>query len=388
MLKDIIIYRVKMLLRGREYLFWCFLFPIILGTLFNMTLKNIMEEEVFKEIPIAMVNAEGLKGEEFISALRSVAYIEGESEVDSKEQKLFKVRFTKEDEAKELLSNNEIIGYILAEENNLKIVAKESGNEVTILKSFIDQYKQQVSTITNVMKENNGEITGEEFENLLVSQNFLKSISVSKSAPNTVVIYFYTILAMAGMFSATVGINEIMLIEANQSYIAARINLVPRSKVKLFIGSAIASIGIQILILNIVFAYLALILKIDFGKDYLLVMLVNVAGVFTGTLFGTVFGSVIKGNEGLKTGAISGIIMFGCYLAGMMDVKMKFVMQTKAPILDKINPVSRLTDAYYSLYYYDTRTRYWENMAVLGIMCFVFLVITIIVLRRQEYESI
>lgn len=73
MLKDIIKYQLKTFLRAKEYLFWCFLFPIILSTLFQMTLANILEGESFERIPIAIVNMEEDKYKNFLSVLESVS---------------------------------------------------------------------------------------------------------------------------------------------------------------------------------------------------------------------------------------------------------------------------------------------------------------------------
>lgn len=386
MLKVIIKYQFKMILRVKEFIFWCLLFPILLSTLYQMTFTNVLEEEVFETIPIAVVDrGEENKYDSFLSALYSVS-----DNVDSKETEediLFSLQEVSWKEAEELLQNGEVKGYILLEDE-IQLVAKENGISSTVIKSFIDYYKQRESTIIHLMEETKGQITEEQLKTALDTKEFLKTVKVSESAPNLVVNYFYTILAMTAMFSAMVGVSQVTNIQANQSPVAARINLVPRSKMKIFIGNIIAVMFVQIVIITVVFAYLYFVLKVDFGKNYKLVLLTNVVGVIVGVLLGTAFSALIRKDENFKSNILSAIIMLGCFFAGMMNVQMKYKVQENVPILGKINPVNRLTDAYYSLYYYDTYTRYWQNITALVIIGLILLFITFIALGRQRYESI
>ena len=58
------------------------------------------------------------------------------------------------------------------------------------------------------------------------------------------------------------------------------------------------------------------------------------------------------------------------------------------PIINKLNPANMITDGFYSLYYYDTLDRYYSNIASLLIFSGLMLVISILALRKQKYESI
>ena len=49
-------YAGKMLIKGKDTLFWTILFPIALFTFMYMAFGNIMEkDEMFKDIPVAVV---------------------------------------------------------------------------------------------------------------------------------------------------------------------------------------------------------------------------------------------------------------------------------------------------------------------------------------------
>jgi ABC-2 type transport system permease protein len=72
----------------------------------------------------------------------------------------------------------------------------------------------------------------------------------------------------------------------------------------------------------------------------------------------------------------------------MMYQDMKYIIATNAPIVAYLNPVNLLTDAFYSLYYYDTYTRYALNMGILGAFIVVFCAATYMIIRRQKYASL
>lgn len=47
-----------------------------------------------------------------------------------------------------------------------------------------------------------------------------------------------------------------------------------------------------------------------------------------------------------------------------------------------------ITDGFYSLYYYDTMTRYYNNIISLAIFSAIMIIISYIFIRRQKYDSI
>ena len=111
-------------------------------------------------------------------------------------------------------------------------------------------------------------------------------------------------------------------------------------------------------------------------------------GCLAGTSLGLLVGVSSKKSDGIKTGIVLAITMTLSFFAGMMGVTMKYVIQNNAPILAKINPVNMITDGFYSLYYYDTMTRYYNNIISLAIFSAIMIIISYIFIRRQKYDSI
>lgn len=383
MFSNLFINRLKMLVRKKEVIFWNLCFPIILATLFNMTLVNINKTDDFKKVDIAVINNQAYQNDksgfkEFLNAVSD----------DNNKDGLFNLEIVDEDEAKSLLEDNKIKAYVNVE-NNIELTVKGSGYEETITKSFLDYYKQRASTISNVIRLNNGQVNHEKIEQIASeSNNYLKNIKVSDNAPNVVVIYFYSVIGMTCMYSATVGSEEIRSIQANLSPEASRVSLAPVNKLKVFIYSGLAAFLVQFTLLIILLAYIRFALGIDFGTNFLLIILTSIIGTITGLLFGTCLSAILKISSNAKIGIIISVNMAFATLAGMMNDHVKYLVQQNIPILAKINPINLITDAFYSLYYYDTYDRFTNNILGLSIMSIIFCIITYVVLRRQQYDSI
>ena len=80
--------------------------------------------------------------------------------------------------------------------------------------------------------------------------------------------------------------------------------------------------------------------------------------------------------------------MFSSLFAGMYGVTMKYVIDKNIPIINKINPTSLITDGFYSLYYYNTYSRYMSNLVILLIISVLLITISVCKLRRDVYDSV
>lgn len=378
------LYRIKCIIRDKQIMFWTLLFPIVLATLFNLAFKNLHSTENFSEIKVAIIdNDEIRKNTAFINAIESVS----NSESNKSTKKLFDVIYTSMTEADKLLEDNKIKGYIYFEDE-IKLVVKKSGIDQSIIKSFIDDFIQTNSTVLTIINRNPEAINKGLLNNVIDRTDYLKEVSVSKSAPNTIVNYFYALVAMTCLYGSFWGLKEVTALQANLSPQGARVSVSPTHKLKLFLASMLAATTVQLGVITVLLGYLIIILKIDFGNQLGYIALTCLVGTIMGVTFGTCITTVVKKSEGLKIGILIGFSMTMSFLSGMMYDKMKYIVSTKAPILAYINPANLITDSFYSLYYYDTHTRFFTDIAILCIISGIFSLITYLVLRRQKYASL
>lgn len=384
MFKHIYFYQLKAQIRNKENVFWLLMFPIILTTLFQFVLSDIMSAENFVTIPIAVVKSVELEQDViFTGVLEDVSVSDDEYKKDA----LFSVKYVDLQEAKRMLNEKEISGYIY-HNGSLHVVVLDNGYEETIIKAFLDLFIQRQTSLGTIIpmieKERIAEIVTLSSE----ERSYLKEINLNSKEPNLTVVFFYTALAMSCLYGAIAGSDNVIKIQADLSPMAAKMNVVPLPKMKAFLAYTAASTTIQVFNVLILLAYCFFILGVDFGNDYYHIILTCIVGSITGITLGTFISALFKLSEGVKTGIIFGFTMICSYLAGMMDISIKYFMQEKYPFLDKINPASLITDSFYALYYYDGFERFWFNIFILLMMSFALFCGTIIVLRRHRYEAI
>ncbi len=370
-------YSLKTLLRNKSLIFWTFAFPLILGTLFYMTFSDISSKEKLNVIDIAIIDNEEFKNNNMLKYSFDVL-----SE-DGSENQMFNTKYTDKDEANKLIEEDKIVGYLLIEENTPKIIVNKSGINQTIFKYVTEEVFQKGKMLENLdysaMNQNIQEIMSSETVNLN---------NVTNDNLDYIMIEFYTLIAMACMYGSLFGMTSINYKMANISSVGKRVAISPTKKGTTILSSLMASFLLQLIGIVILFLYTIFVLHVDYGSHIEFVVLLAFVGSLAGQVLGVFVGSVFKVGENSKIGILIGIIMSCCFLAGMMGVMMKYVIDTNIPIINKLNPVNMITDGFYALYYYNTFDRYWFNIISLAIYSLILTTISFFVIRRQKYDSI
>lgn len=386
-------YSLKTLFKNRMLIFWTFAFPIILGTFFNLAFSNIENSEKLDIIDIAIVETEEFLSDEIYS--NTFKTLSDEQSDD----RLFNTRYVTLDKAEELLRDGQIVGYLFLKEEP-KIVINTSGIDETIFKHVteeISQTKVLIADITNkkiqdnmTSEENLAELYGRIMNEVseLIQNKTSNIVDTSNDNLSYTMIEFYTLIAMACLYGALLGITSINGRLANMSNKGKRVAISPVSKRFIIASSLLASYVAQVIGVALLFIYTIFVLKVDYGTNLPLIILLALVGCLAGLSLGISVGTLLKSNEDTKTGIVIAITMLGCFLSGMMGITMKYIVDKNIPIVNKINPASMITDGFYSLYYYDTLDRYWFNIMSLLIFSGFLIAISMVVLRRQKYDSI
>lgn len=384
-------YTLKALIRNKGLVFWTLAFPIIMAIFFNMAFSNIESTESFDAIPVAIVSNEYYENNDMLkSTIESLSDEHGSNYV-------FNSKYVSEDEAKTLLNNDEVSGYVIFSEDGQKVVVNTNGVNQTIIKFVVEEVVQSEDTVDIIEEKvkdifNNSESNGwlKTLLSLfsLMRDNSANILDVSDSNMSYMMIEFYTLIAMTCLYGGIMGAVAINWCLANMSNVGKRLSMTPVSKIKLVLSSALAGYVVQLVGIILLLAFTAGVLKVNYGDRINEIILLSLVGSFTGITMGVAVTSAIKVSEGAKTGILIGFTMLGCFFAGMMGVSMKYIVDKNMPIINKLNPANMITDGFYSLYYYDTLDRYYSNIASLLIFSGLMLVISILALRKQKYESI
>lgn len=383
-------YSLKILLRNKALIFWTFAFPIILGLFFNLAFQNIETQEQLQVIDIAIINSNDYNNNKIVK--------ESLNELTKGENKLFNIKLTDEKTSKDLLNNNEITGYLTFKEDQVNITVKNSGVEETILKQVLEQIQTNSKIINKTIEKEiskqvatNKEINYEQiYQNSLslINKNDIKINNISNKNLSYTMIEYYTLIAMACLYGAMLSMFIINYQLPNMNSTGKRISASPINKSKQLISSLLSAYIVQLIGLLLLFLFTIFILKVDYGKNLLYVIITSLCGALAGLSFGVATSTLFKTNENAKTGIIIAITMLFCFLSGMMGITMKYIIDKNIPLLNMINPANMITDALYSLYYYNTFDRFYKDILSLLIFSFIMILISIKGLRRQKYDNI
>ncbi len=387
-------YAFKTLFRDKMLIFWTFAFPIILGTFFNMAFSNIENSEKLDIISIAIVEKE--ENEIMKQAFETLSDEENED-------RLFQTQYESEERAKELLENDEITGYLVLLKEEPKVVIKSNGINETILKYVTEEIMQNTEMISNIVEKRVQEsmqgyperiYNMPNVENIyedvmkMLEDNQVEFKNISNSNLSYTMIEFYTLIAMTCLYGGILGMTAINHNLANMGNVGKRTSITPTSKGKIIFSSLMASYLAQLIGLAILFVYTIFVLKVDYGTNLPLIVLLSLTGSLAGLSLGIAVATLIKANENAKIGILIAVTMLGCFLSGMMGITMKYMIDKNVPIVNLVNPASMITDGFYALYYYDTLDRYFLNIVSLLIFSGVMIILSINGLRKQKYEAL
>ena len=358
-----------------------------------MAFENIEKDEALQVFDIAVIDNKEYQNQ--------TIYQETFKELSDKKNKdqLFRIHFVNKKEAEQLLEDNKIEGYVLFNKQEPQIVIKENGMEQTILQFVMDEIKQNKRMIEDLTKKQIEDEIQQGNYNFNVQQivhDILQKLNnqevslkdTSSSHLSYIQIEYYTLIAMACMYGGMLGLTAINNQLANMSAKGKRVSVSPNKKGILVLSSALGSYLVSLVGLAILLIFLKFGLNVEFGSQWLYIIILSLVGDLAGISMGIFIASVFRVSEQAKTGINIAISMFFSVLSGMMGVTLKYVIDKNIPIVNLINPNNLITDGFYALYYYNTFNRYIRDICCLGVFIIVCLFISFRTLRREQYDYI
>ncbi len=372
-------YRVKRLFLDKSLFFWQLIFPIILGTFFWLAFSNITEKtESLDRIKIGLVKEGKYQYEEafdrFIDACSSDS---GILDIETKDEK----------EALKMLKDKKIKGIIYVnDEISLKV--SETGMDQTVLEAFINEYLKYEDIIINVVQDSPQKAI-KMIIDLLKNQNggLLKEKNATPGNMDVYIQYYFALFAMVSMFGCSYGILNTREMDIRDVCVAIRRNVSPAKKTSIVISDFLAALTIQMVINLVVFLYLNLILGIDFGEHYVLILLCCALSSLVGISYGYMIGLIIRGSSSLKEniGMVTSLSM--CFFSGLMYGNMKFVIEKNMPIFNRINPAAVISDGFYSLCVFDDIHMYIRSVLIMFAMIIIFSLVSVFSLKSGRMEA-
>lgn len=343
------IYQGKNLYRERSSMFWILIYPLIMALFFYTAFNNLID------IKMEPINV-GIE-----ASNPMVAVFE--------EVEIFNISKLAENEGMEALRVDEIEGYI---DDALGLKVIKSGFNQTLIKGVLDQVLQ--------MKE-----LGVPYGNFDFSIDYTQG---KEQRSDTIIISFYTLFAMVATYGMFPAIELVNIIQANLSNLGKRMNIVPLKKRDFLIAGVFLALFLNIFSNILLFLFIEYILGLklftDYGLSLALILVANIFGVSVGIFLG------VLNMQGTNAKTMLGIMLnlVASFFAGMMSSDVKIMLDERLPIVNKLNPISIITDNLFRLNLLDANNGFNGAVGVLLIYSIGLMLLSYSFLRRKTYDSI
>ena len=369
-------YELKTGLRAKDLIFWLMIFPIVLGLFFKIAFDGIYEKtEQFATIPAAVVETK--ENEIFHSVIDTI---------ENSEQPLLSVTYTDEENALELLKNEDVTGIIYVDEK-LSVTVAGEGIEETIIVSFVEQYTTQEKIIRDTIEKDPFKAEAV-ISTLSEEMDILNEIPLTDGNTDNFAQYFYNLIAMVALYGTITGIHITIGNQANLSALGARKNCSPTPKSISLAASLTGSYLVQSVCMIICVTFIVFVLKIDLGSKLPLVYLSSIISGTVGVSMGFFVGSIGNLSQELKIGVSVAFSMLLCFLSGLMVGNMKVIMAVYVPWFNNINPAAVISDSFYCLNIYNDYERFTVKIVTMLITSAIFVLLGFILSRRKKYASL
>ena len=257
-------------------------------------------------------------------------------------------------------------------EDDLSIRIYKNGIAQTIIKNIVEQIKQTDALGIPI----------------LPSAYRKQYIDSKDEQNNSMMILFYSLLAMVSIYSMFGSISIPERIQANISKLAVRMSAAPIKRFRIYLAGVLFFVCFNLASNLLYIGYVMLVLKINLITDFAVTVPLLIYANLFGTAFGLCIGSIPKLTENTKVmiGVFSSLFL--SFLSGMMSVSVKTALDASVPILSKINPIALFTDTLCNiniLHEYDLAPLFF---IVYSVFIALFLSIAFFNAREVQYDSL
>lgn len=256
--------------------------------------------------------------------------------------------------------------------DDLSIRIYKDGTAQTIVKNIVEQIKQT-------------DALGIPITPSVYRKRFIDS---KDEQNNSMMILFYSLLAMVSIYSMFGAISIPERMQANISKLAVRMSAAPIKRFRLYLSGVLFFVCFNLASNLLYIGYVMLVLKLNLITDFAVTVPLLIYANLFGTAFGLCIGSIPKLTENTKVmiGVFSSLFL--SFLSGMMSVSVKTALDASVPILSKINPIALFTDTLYNiniLHEYDSASLFF---VVYSGFIALFLSIAFFNAREVQYDSL
>ena len=301
-----------------------------------------------------------------------------------------------------MAEENPYVGYVQLLEGTPDVhvtsVSDLTGMEwlkTSILVMAMDNYVANAAMIRDLMNDNPGLVAQPDMAETLASMTepieATVRTTVTANQPKESVRFYFALLGMAALFGGTLGMIAFQRLKPNTSPLGARRALGATSHGRTVAATVAASWTITFACLCVTYLYMRYVAGIDFGGRDGACLLTTAIAALTATALGCAISAIPKVPESGKSGILTGIVCFASLFAGLYGeptMELADMVSANFPVLDYVNPAVQISQAFYSIMYYDSLAPMVGHLVVLLVMALVLFALSAQSLRRQRYASL
>lgn len=391
-------YVLLSLLRERAILIWALAFPIVLSCCFIMMFQGLDEVADNTDIRVAVVKDEAYQDDANFSSFIDTVNSDGVlsiSYVDTADQAQSLVLDSQD-------NDDALAGYVQVDDAGypqVELAPTARSNQASMIRTsqavlvtLMDEYTSKVHLVKDMMADNpmtlmNPAVTESIFETKDVTQK----VELTQSAPRESARFYFALLGMAAMFGAQAALIAVGALLPNTSALGARRALGATSRTTSLFACILASWTASFACLLIAFVFVRVAAGVDLAGRDLPCIGVLAAASLMATALGALVGSLPKISTSAKAGLLTGLTCFAALFAGLYGeptMALADMVEAAIPASTFINPAVQVSQALYSLMYFDSLTPMLQHVRILLAMAVVFFVVASRFLRRQRYASL
>lgn len=395
-------YTISDLIRMPGIMIWSLVFPLVLMGFFYMMFSSLDEMADFETINMVVVeDAEATSPDEVAFS----SFIDTISDPDD-EDRLFNVEYvTNPHHAEEMIrdsssSDDPYIGFVQLVDgtpvvhvpDDISSAQSMAFTNVTILRTVMDEYNAKAHLLKEILASNPQALSDPlVMESIYAKEDLTEVVDVTRNQPKETVRYYFALLGMAALFGGSVGLVAFQRMRPNLSALGARRAVGGLSHGKAVAATLIGCWIINFVCLSIAYFVMRFIVGIDFGGRDVASLAVIATASLTALSLGCAISAIPNVPEEGKSGMLTGIVCFASLFAGLYGqptMELADMIAANAPWSTWINPATQISQAFYSIMYYDSLVPLLTHLAALLIMAAILFALSVRSLRRQRYASI
>ncbi len=296
-------------------------------------------------------------------------------------------------------ADNSFIGYVQLEDgqpiSHLAGITSLSVNQeinTSILMMVMDRYIANEALIKQLVEDNPLALTDSNVAaSIFEPVTSTIQIEVTENQPKETVRFYFALLGMAALFGGNLGLEACLRLKPNVSPLGARRSIGATSHGRVVAATLAASWFVSFACLVVTYCFMRFVAGIDFGNRDIPCLVTIAVASCTATALGSAISAIPRVSENAKGGILTGIVCFASFFAGLYGqptMELADKISQSFPVIDFVNPATQISQAFYSIMYYDSFGPLAIHLGILLAMALVFFILSARSLRRHRYASL